>query len=187
MKKISALVLVAALVLSACARNMSSNSYKSSDSSGKVVEGVIVNARPVQINESESLGDNAMGGLAGGVAGGVAGNAIGGGSGKNIATVGGVIAGALIGAAIQSELSNSEGMEYIVKIGGNNQAKAPAKKTKQVKVGTEEVSDSIKDSIQTNMKSEMVSVIQQDEVPLQKGQRVYVIYTDGRPRITAAD
>jgi outer membrane lipoprotein SlyB len=186
MKKFSALILVLALVLSACARNMSSNSYKSTDSSGKVVEGVIVSARAVQINEAESLGDNAMGGLAGGVAGGVAGSAIGSGTGQSLATVGGVIAGALLGAAIQSELSNSEGTEYIVKIGGSNQANSKQKKTKQIKVGTEEVSDSIKDSIETNMQTEMVSVVQQDDIPLQKGQRVYVIYTDGRPRITAA-
>lgn len=187
MKKLSALFISSALVLSACARDMSSTSYKSSDSVGKVVEGVIVSARPVHINENDNLGDNAMGGLAGGVAGGVAGSAIGGGTGQDLATVGGVIAGALIGAAIQSELSNSEGMEYVVKVGGSNKGTGQKKTTKQIKVGSESVGSSIKDSIETDMKTELVSVVQGNDVIYQKGQRVYVIYNDGRARITSAD
>ena len=153
---------------------------------GKVLEGVVVSARPVKITQNDTLGDNAMGGLAGGVAGGVAGNSIGGGHGQALATVGGVIAGALIGSAIQSELSNSEGMEYVVKVGKDNQSTADKdKKTKQVKIGSEKVGDAIKDSIDTNMKTELISVVQGNDEVFTKGQRVYVIYNDGRARITA--
>ena len=185
MKKFSAVIIIASLMLSACARNMATNTYKSSEGSGKVVEGTIVSARQVELKEADKLGDNAVGGLAGGVAGGVAGSAIGKGKGEAAATVGGVIAGALIGAVIQDQLGKSDGMEYIIKIAGNNQAEddKDSNKTRIVHQNKDEV----KDSISTNMKTNLISVTQGVDEIFKKGDHVYVIYTDGRARVISAN
>ena len=178
---------ISTLALTGCARDMKSSTYVSSDTVGTVVEGVVVSARPVTIKDTDKLQDNALGGIAGGVAGGAVGNTIGGGSGKTVATVGGAIAGAVIGSMIQQELGSSEGMEYVVKVSKENMASAPANtETNNVTINQNKVGDKLKNSIQTNMKSELISVVQGNDTVFSVGQKVFVIYNDGRARLTPA-
>jgi outer membrane lipoprotein SlyB len=189
MKKLVLSVALATLTLSGCARNMDSGTYVSSDAAGVVVEGVVVSARPVTIKETDKLQDNALGGLAGGVAGGAIGNTIGGGSGKTVATVGGAIGGAVLGAMIQDQLSSSDGMEYVVKVSKQNQNTDGRTYTSKdsISINGSKIQQKITDNLDTNMKTELISVVQGKDVVFQPGQRVYVIYTDGRPRLTAAN
>ncbi len=58
--KLFNVLLVASLMLTACARDMSSDVYTSGAASGKVLEGTIVSARPVTIKENDKLQDNTM-------------------------------------------------------------------------------------------------------------------------------
>lgn len=188
MKKLFATVAIISLTIAGCARNIDSGTYVSSDTSGVVLEGVVVSARQVNVKGSDKLQDNALGGIAGGVAGGAVGSTIGGGSGRTVATVGGAIAGAVIGAAIQDGLSSSQGMEYIVKVSKENVASGSAYSSNEnITINQGKVSQKITNSTQTNLKTELISVVQGMDQVLQPGQRVYVIYNDSRPRVVPAN
>lgn len=115
---LSSVLLVALLVLSACARNISPDVYKASHvgEASNTYAGVIVNARQVLVEEEEYLEKNGLGVAGGGVLGGVLGNQIGGGSGRTIATVGGALAGATAGAYAEKELKKQSAIEYVVKL-----------------------------------------------------------------------
>jgi outer membrane lipoprotein SlyB len=115
MKKIMALGLALAM-LAGCARNLEQDVYTSGNTVGKVVQGVIVSARPVTVKDQDDTSNAGVGALGGGVAGGVAGSAIGKGKGSALAAVGGAIAGAVIGAYAEDALSTQSGMEYVVKL-----------------------------------------------------------------------
>jgi outer membrane lipoprotein SlyB len=184
--KLFSLVLSAMLVLSGCARQMGANTYTSGSAGGVVLEGTIVSARAVTIKDADKLQDNALGGLAGGALGGVGASGIGKGSGSAAATVGGAIVGAVAGALIQDELGTSQGMEYIVKLAKGSEA--PAEKTSSVRYTRETtVQDKMRNSIKTqNTSSNLISVIQGKDVIYTPGQHVYIVYSDDRPRITAA-
>jgi outer membrane lipoprotein SlyB len=184
-KIISAIVLAILTFLSGCARDLDSDTYVDSSTIGLVLEGTVVSARPVKVKGADKLGNNTMGGLAGGVAGGVAGSAIGQGSGKAAAVAGGAIAGAVLGAVAESQLSTSDGIEYIIRVGQNNLA-ATAKTDSSVTFGGSSVGDKIKDSVQTDMKTELISVVQGKDVVFNVGQKVFIIYSDDRPRVVAA-
>lgn len=186
MKQISLLV-AAALILTGCARNMSSSTYTSSSSAGLVLEGTIVSARAVTIKDSDKLQDNVLGGAAGAAVGGVGASNVGKGSGNTAATVGGALAGAVLGAMIQDELSTSEGFEYVVKLDKNQDSEDEEKTSVQTrKYGTDKVQDKITGKIKTKgTSSRLLSVVQGNDVVLKPGQRVYVIYSDDRPRLAA--
>jgi outer membrane lipoprotein SlyB len=184
-KNITATIFIISTFISGCAKDLDSDTYVDSSTVGLVLEGTILTVRPVKIKGSDKLGGNSIGGLAGGVAGGVAGSSVGEGSGKAAAVVGGAIAGAVIGAVAESQFSNSEGIEYIIRVAQNNLA-ATDKVSSNVSFNGSSISDKIKDSVQTNMKTEIISVVQGKDVIFTVGQKVYVIYSDDRPRVVAA-
>jgi outer membrane lipoprotein SlyB len=178
-------LLIAPLALTACSRNMSSNTVTSSNAVAKVVYGTVVSSRQVTVKEADKLQDNALGGLAGGVAGGVAGSAVGGGTGRSLATVGGAIAGAVLGAAIQDELGTSSGTEYIVQLDQKSPANLAQRKRNRLDVGGgNSVKKDVNDSIQmADTESDAIAVVQQDEIVIAPGTRVMVVYSDDRPRV----
>lgn len=189
MKRLSNLLMLVAcaLLATSCGRNMAGNTYTSSSAAGKVLEGKIISVRKVTIKDHDRLGQNATGGLMGGAAGAGAGSAIGSGSGNTGATIGGAIAGAIAGAMIEDALSTSEGMEYLVKL----DAKHKRSGTKhQKRINTDE-KNTVEQDIQTatavESSTDIVSVVQAEDPALHKGSRVYVIYSDDRPRLTPAD
>ena len=161
--KLFSLAISLVLVISACSRNMNSGTYTSSSAGGVVLEGTIVSARAVTIKETDKLQNNTLGGLAGGAVGGVAGHSVGNGSGQAIAT----------------------GMEYIVKLAPGN---TPPEKTVTVHhVRDTSVEDKVKNEIKTQgTSSTLLSVAQGKDVIYTPGQHVYIVYSDDRPRITAA-
>jgi outer membrane lipoprotein SlyB len=180
---------VAFFLLTSCAREMSSDVYTSGATSGKVLEGRVISARPVTIKETDKLKDNTMGMLGGGLMGGVAGSSAGGGSGKTLATVGGAMLGAAAGALIQDKLGTSKGMEYIVRIDKKYISSLPAHKTKrQVTFGVNSAEQDVSQSIAVeDTKTDLISVIQGGDVIFQAGQHVLIIYSNDRPRLAPAD
>ncbi len=106
------------LLISGCARNISSNSYdaRTIGAASNTYAGVIVSMRKVMVEEGDYLEDNKVGGIMGAVAGGVLGNAVGGGRGRTIATAAGALAGAAAGAYAEKQLKSQEGFEYTVKL-----------------------------------------------------------------------
>lgn len=113
-----AVILVAALALGGCAREIGGSTVDSSRIGGAVAteRGVIESVRIVQVQEGDRTQDNLIGAVVGGLAGGVAGNQIGGGTGRVIATGAGAILGAGAGAAAQQQLSRQTAVEYVVRL-----------------------------------------------------------------------
>jgi outer membrane lipoprotein SlyB len=185
--KLLASFVAAALLLSGCARDLNSNTYTAGATSGKVLEGKIISMRPVTIKESARPGESGgLGGLAGAGAGAAAGNAFGSGSGNTGAIVGGVIAGAIAGALIEDAMSESEGMEYVVKLDKKHKrsAKSKTRKTVQHRTNDVEVDDDIEMSIDTESETDMVAVVQAADPQLSVGSKVLVIYSNDRPRLS---
>jgi len=113
-----AVALGAALTLTACAPNVSPNSY-SVGAAGQVnrtVAATIISVRPISI-----AGTAALGGTTGAAAGAVAGSSIGGGARANVlGAIGGAIAGGLAGAAIENSATQQTGLEYVVQTENGN-------------------------------------------------------------------
>ena len=107
----------AAIALSGCARNLSSNSYSDTHvgEASRTYKGTIVSVRTVNVSP-EKLGDNYVGTAHGGVAGGVLGTQFGNGRGRIATTAGGAILGALGGAFAENELQNQDAYEYVVEM-----------------------------------------------------------------------
>lgn len=178
------LLLAAMMLTTACARDLGAGEYVSSSTSGIVMEGVVVSARPVKVKETDKTQMN-TGGLAGGVVGGVAGSQIGGGGGRLAATVGGALAGMVLGSLAEDKLGESEGMEYIVKLDPQyigDYADYQKSESVRINAGSNKPSTS---NIQTNLKSELISVMQGKDVIIAEGTPVYIIYSDDRPRLIA--
>ena len=111
------LILISAMAVTGCARQISSGSYEGV-AAGETVqtwEGVIQSARQVQIQEQDTLEGNKTGQLLGGLAGGVAGARFGDGVGRLLASAGGAIAGAFAGALVEQEIKRQPAMEYIIR------------------------------------------------------------------------
>jgi outer membrane lipoprotein SlyB len=186
MKKLA--LISSLLMLAACAKEMGANTYKSGDTVGKVVRGVIIHAEAVTIRDNDAAKQNGAGILGGGIAGGVAGSTVGQGDGKPLATAGAAIAGAVIGALIEEELSTHRGFQYVIEINAPSPENSGTWRTQknEIRRGNASNEDDIKRSIQTReTQSDMISVIQTDDVPLAAGQPVLVIYHDDRPRVVA--
>lgn len=101
------------LLASACTTNINPDTYTvgSTRTAQRSVPGVIIGARPVNVE-----GSNKTGTLVGVAAGGVAGSAIGGGSRANIlGAIGGAVLGGLAGSAIEKGVTNQTGVEYTVR------------------------------------------------------------------------
>ncbi|MCE3233063.1 MAG: pcp [Rickettsiaceae bacterium] len=175
MKKIIAVTL-SILTLAACARDLSSDVYTSDSTLSLTLQGKIISARPITIKNSDQLSDNTGGMLAGGALGAVAGSNMGGGNGQAAAVVGGALVGAAAGAVAQGSLGKSEGFEYIIKVD-----------TKNLKSDYYEGSASMRNAISSATTSGLVTVVQGKDVALNKGQSVYVIFSDKRTRVISAN
>ncbi len=161
-------------VVSSCARNLSSNTYTSDSTLSLTLEGKVVSVRPIIITNSDELTRNSAGIISGGVAGGVAGASVGNGNGQALAMVGGVIVGAAIGALVESELGKQDGYEYIVKLD-----------TKNLKSNYYEGTGAMRSAISSATTNGLVTIVQGNDTLLQKGQRVYAIFSDKRTRLIA--
>jgi outer membrane lipoprotein SlyB len=169
-----AIVLALTLISTSCARDLSSNVYTSDSTLSLTLEGEVVSVRKIIIKDTESLQENTLGGLAGGTVGGIAASTAGSGTGQSLAVAGGVIAGAAIGALAQDALSKGEGYEYIVKVD-----------TKNLKSDYYEGSGAMRRAISSAVTNGLVTIIQGQDTLLDKGQEVYVIFSDKRARIIA--
>lgn len=176
-KFIAALCVLSTLVLgiSGCARDLSSRVYTSDSTLSLTLQGKIVSVRPIQIKESDKLGNNTTGALAGGVVGGVAGSNVGGGGGQLLAAAGGAIVGGVIGALVESSLSTADGLEYIVKLD-----------TSQLKSEYYEGSPAMRSAISSATTSGLITIVQSKDVILNAGQDVYVIFSPKRTRVIPA-
>jgi outer membrane lipoprotein SlyB len=118
MKKLIALSLTSLLLLTNCAKNISSNEYSEADvgTVKHTYKGVIISSRPVKVHGADSLGDNQAGLLGGGVAGGLLGSQMGKGRGQVVGLVLGAAAGALGGSFLEKGLKSQEGIEYSVEL-----------------------------------------------------------------------
>ena len=106
-----------ALVLSGCARNISSDVYSESHvgEASRTFRGVVTHVRQVQV-APEKLEENIIGAGAGALGGGLAASHIGGGKGQIAATAAGAIAGGLAGAYAEKMLKTQDALEYSVEL-----------------------------------------------------------------------
>ncbi|USO01087.1 MAG: glycine zipper 2TM domain-containing protein [Alphaproteobacteria bacterium] len=111
-------LVISALVVGGCARNISSSMYSESSvgSVAETLEGTILKVRSVTVKGAEKLGENATGMAIGGLTGGVLGHQFGKGRGNIAATVGGGLLGAGLGALAEDALTTQEGLEYVVRL-----------------------------------------------------------------------
>jgi outer membrane lipoprotein SlyB len=176
-------LLAAAAMLTGCARDMASDTYSQSAVAGKVVQGVIISARPVKIKAHDKLQDNTAGGLVGGAGGAVAGASVGSGTGSIVSGIGGALVGAAAGAYIEDALGTTEGMEYLVQL-DEKHARRENKNKKVVKEHAgSAINDDINMSIDTDLQTSIISVVQKPDPALSEGSPVYVVYNDERPRL----
>lgn len=127
--RVLCLITAAVFSLCGCETNISPTSY-SVGSVGQVnrtISGIIISARPVDIN-----GTNGVGSASGGALGAIAGSNIGSGGRAGAAgAIGGAIVGAIAGAAIEQSSTKQTGIEYVVQTENSNlmtvvQGSAPA-------------------------------------------------------------
>ena len=105
--------------ITGCAPSLSSESYTYGGVGqiNRVVPGVVVSSRMIQVSDDTNAGDGGMTGtLAGGTTGLIAGSAIGGGRGSALAAVGGAVIGGIMGNMAQKRLTEQQGIEYVVKL-----------------------------------------------------------------------
>ena len=175
-KKNALVIVLMSFLFASCSRDLDNSMYTSSNTTNLTMEGVVISTRAVKIKETDKLEDNKMGMLAGGVLGGVAGTGVGGGTGKGLAIVGGAIGGAALGALAQKALSNSKGIEYIVKVDTSN-----------FKDTYFDGNAAMRNVIATAKVNGLLTVVQGQENPIGVGQKVYVIFSENRTRVIAAN
>ena len=111
-------VVFTTLFMIGCAPNVSPNNYGASDVgvASKVVPGVILSRRQINIDANSGAG-----GIAGAVAGGAAGTAVGGSPVASVVgAVGGAVVGGVIGNAADKAVNHHKGVEYIIKLDNGN-------------------------------------------------------------------
>ena len=170
--KIFVALIAAASLLTACERDLSSNVYTSDSTLSLTMEGKIVSVRPIIIKNSDQLSRSSTGIITGGALGAAAGSGVGNNSGRALAMVGGVIVGAAIGALVESELGKQDGYEYIVKLD-----------TSKLKSDYYEGTGAMRTAISSATTNGLVTIVQGNDVLLQKGQAVYAIFSDKRTRL----
>ncbi|MFN7662740.1 MAG: glycine zipper 2TM domain-containing protein [Alphaproteobacteria bacterium] len=118
MNKLIAASFATLLLLTNCAKNISSSEYAEADvgSVKHTYKGVIISARPVKVQAGDSLEDNKTGLVGGGLAGGLLGSQIGQGRGQVVGLVLGAAAGAVGGSLLEKGLKSQEGIEYSVEL-----------------------------------------------------------------------
>jgi len=168
-------IFLSSILLTSCARDLSSSVYTSDATMNLTLEGEIISAREVRIKEGDRLSDNTAGALGGGAMGAVLGSGVGGGAGKGAAIVGGAILGAGMGAAVQGKFGETKGYEYIIKVD-----------TSKLKSDYYEGSAAMRAAISSATTSGLITVVQSIKDPISEGQKVYVIFSDKRTRVIAA-
>lgn len=183
-----AAVMLASTMLGGCARNLNANVYTSDAAVGKVLEGTVVSATPVTVKNTDKLENNGLGLLGGGVVGGLAGSGVGKGTGNTLAIAGAALAGAAIGSVIQDKLGTNNGMQYVVRLDPKYVDNSVVTEEKhRVSIGNNSVDDDVKNSIGVvNTKTDLLSVVQGNDVLFQPGQRVLIVYNNDRPRLVAS-
>lgn len=115
MKKVltclAALLLIVSLA--GCNADISANDYNAANAGvvSKVVPGVILQKRVVNVRT-----DTGVGKIAGGIAGGVIGSSIGGGRGSILGLVAGSVLGGVVGEHAENAANTQKAFEYIVKL-----------------------------------------------------------------------
>lgn len=170
------LSLLCLLLISGCARDLSSSTYTSDSTLNIILQGCILSKREVKIKENERLGDNSAGIVAGGLGGGLAAAS----SGNNAAVVvGGAVVGSLAGAVIQSALGTSDAMEYIVEVDRS-----------KLQENYYEGSRLLRNALAAIRATGIVTIIQskesKDSNVLRENQNVLVILSEKRTRIIPA-
>ena len=161
---------------SACARDLSSSTYTSDSTLSLTLEGKVVSARDITIKNSDSLSNNSTGMLAGGLAGGALGANVGSGNGQVAAVAGAAIAGAIIGSVAEGQLGKSQGIEYIIKVD-----------TSKLNSDYYQGNSAMRNAISSATTSGLITIVQSPENPISEGQQVYVIFSDKRTRVIAAN
>ena len=112
------IIFSAVLGISGCTKSLSPDTYTTSSAGqvNRVIPGVVVSSRPVQIADDANANDGGMTGTLGGAAiGGIAGSAIGQGRGSALGLVGGAILGGIAGNAVQGQVTKQTGIEYVIR------------------------------------------------------------------------
>lgn len=111
-------LILVALAVTGCTPSLSPDTYTTSGAGkvNRVVAGVVVSSRVVQVSDDANAGDGGKTGMiAGGIAGAIAGSALGGGRGSALTAVGGAVAGGVLGNVAQKGLTKQTGVEYVIK------------------------------------------------------------------------
>jgi outer membrane lipoprotein SlyB len=118
MKKLLVLSLSSLLLLTNCAKNISSSEYSEAEVGAVkfTYKGVIISSRAVKVQGGDSLEDNKVGLVGGGLAGGLLGSQMGQGRGQVVGAVLGAAAGAIGGSFLEKGLKSQEGIEYSVEL-----------------------------------------------------------------------
>ncbi|MEM9139708.1 MAG: glycine zipper 2TM domain-containing protein, partial [Pseudomonadota bacterium] len=114
---LTAAAMIGALALAGCARQISPD-VQTGRQAGVAIptqQGIVENARLVEIQESDTLEGNGTGKLLGAVAGGIAGARFGDGVGRALASLGGAVIGSFLGAVAEQEIKRQPAMEYIIR------------------------------------------------------------------------
>ena len=176
--RIMSMVMIA-VVLSSCARDLSNSVYTSDDTMSLVIQGKIVSTRPVTIKESDKLSGNQGGLLAGGLAGGALGaTALQHNRGSNNAALlitGGVLLGALVGSVVEGGLSKADGIEYIVKVD-----------RKSINDSYFDGSLLVRSALSGAKATGILNIVQGTDNPMKVGENVYIVLSPKRARIVAA-
>lgn len=171
--RLSLIALLTAATLTGCSRDLSSDVYTSDSNFNLTLKGQIISARSIVIKETDKLEQNTTGMISGAATGGVAGANVGSGHGSTATTIGGVILGGIIGAAIEGTMGEQEGMEYIVKVD-----------TKSINPENYEGGEAMRKAISSLSSNGLVTIVQGVDEVYKKGQKVYIIFSDKRVRIT---
>jgi outer membrane lipoprotein SlyB len=127
-----AILMIAALPLSACGPSYSPDTYTSNavQQANKVDSGVVVGVRPVQISAQ-----GAVGGVAGAAAGGVAGSQVGVGATSTFAAIGGSLIGGIAGVTAEHIVGDTNGFEYVVRKPNGDMVSVAQKDEKPLRLG----------------------------------------------------
>ncbi|NDB82137.1 MAG: hypothetical protein EB127_05250 [Alphaproteobacteria bacterium] len=165
------------IVLSSCARDLSSSTYTSDSTLNMVFQGRLVSMRHVNVKETDSLSLNTTGSLMGAALGGAA--AYNSSRSEAAPIIGAVVVGALVGSAIEGALGTSKGVEYFVKID-----------TSMMKDEYYQGSRMMRNAIAAIKASGMVTVVQslnKKDPKLTEGQKVLVIISEKRARVIPSE
>lgn len=116
--KVLVSALLAVIGISGCTNSLSPDTYTTSTAGqlNRVVPGVVVSSRVVEVADDANAGDGGMAGTLGGAAlGGIAGSSIGHGRGSALGLVGGAILGGIAGNAMQKQITQQTGIEYVIR------------------------------------------------------------------------